>query len=312
MSLNSGPSLDIIIVNWNSGNQLRDCLLSVPVAIHNSYNLVKVIVVDNASSDDSLILEDLPSLPLTIIQNRVNRGFAAACNQGASVSDSDYILFLNPDTRLFGDSLYVPLNFMQQSENYLVGICGISLVDADNLPVSSCCRFPTLSILIGKMSGLSRFLPIIYPPHVLSANELKHDREVDQIIGAFFLVRRALFNELQGFDETFYVYYEEVDFSLRAKKLGYLSYHLADVKAFHKGAGCSGSVRSERLFYSLRSRYLYARKHFKYADLVLLVVLSLTVEFAGRILLTEHISGLRETISAYNKYLMFLVKPRQI
>jgi GT2 family glycosyltransferase len=84
---------------------------------------------------------------------------------------------------------------------------------------------------------------------------------VDQLIGAFFVVRRSLFESLGGFDERFFVYYEEVDFSWRARQAGYSSVYLPGVHALHHGEASSGQVKGRRLFYLLRSRALYARKH---------------------------------------------------
>src|SRR5512136_1877182 len=99
-------SLDIVIVNWNTGSQLRECLQSI---LHGNLEPVlrlrQCVVVDNASMDGSAEgLGDFP-LPLKVIENHQNEGFACASTQGAKAGDSEYILFLNPDTRLFPDSL---------------------------------------------------------------------------------------------------------------------------------------------------------------------------------------------------------------
>src|SRR5438094_1323064 len=94
-------TLDIIIVNWNAGKPFRDCLLSIKNAKKSGFNLTRVVVVDNGSTDGSLDAIHTAGLPLTVIRNPENRGFAAACNQGAKESKADYLLFLNPDTRLF-------------------------------------------------------------------------------------------------------------------------------------------------------------------------------------------------------------------
>jgi len=111
------PVLDIVIVNWNSGIQLRRCLESVTRANQHDLALRRVTVVDNASSDHSAEgLEDLP-LPLAVIRNPTNRGFAAACNQAALSSPATYLLFLNPDTILETDSLAVPVAFLEQPAN---------------------------------------------------------------------------------------------------------------------------------------------------------------------------------------------------
>lgn len=256
------PSLDIIIVNWNTGQQLRDCLESVCSASRNEFELKRVVVVDNASSDGSINVSRELGLPLTIIGNRVNRGFGAACNQGAWASQADYVLFLNPDARLFGDSLSRPLHFMEQSGNEGVGICGIQLLDDRGRISRTCARFPRPTHFLFKIVGLDRLFPRLFPSHVMTEWDHRESRVVDHVMGAFFLVRRSLFEKLRGFDERYFVYLEDLDFSFRARQVGRRSVYLVDSQAFHRGGGSSEQVRATRLLYALRSRILYGYKHF--------------------------------------------------
>ncbi|MBW6504971.1 glycosyltransferase family 2 protein [bacterium] len=277
------PSVDIVIVNWNAGDFLRRCLESIPPARVDGLELKRVVVVDNASSDGSLNTLAGPSLPLTIIRNMENRGFSTACNQGASGSEADYLLFLNPDTCLYRDSLFRPIRFMEDPANAGVGICGIKLLDEGGEISTACARFPTLSIFVSQMFGLSKLFPKYFPRHFLLPEELLSSREVDQVIGAFFLIRRKLFDALHGFDERFFVYFEEVDLSLRAKHEGYTSYYLSDVTAMHIGRVSSGQASSMALYYSLLSRLKYAMKHFGRMEATGLILLTFTVEFITRV-----------------------------
>ena len=103
-------------------------------------------------------------------------------------------------------------------------------------------------------------------------------RQVDQVIGAFFMVRTSLWEQLNGFDERFFVYYEEVDFSLRARDAGFSSIYLDTAQAFHKGGGTSRQVLDMRLYYSLRSRISYVRKHFATMYVKVLTATFLIVE----------------------------------
>jgi N-acetylglucosaminyl-diphospho-decaprenol L-rhamnosyltransferase len=125
------PSLDIVVVNWNAGHQLRACIESVLNVDKRAFQLKRVVVVDNASIDGSV--EELETLqqniPLIVIQNPKNYGFAVASNQGAKDSTADYLLLLNPDTRLFKESLNTPIEFMEKLENKEVGIVGIQHVN---------------------------------------------------------------------------------------------------------------------------------------------------------------------------------------
>ena len=304
-------TLDIIIVNWNSKGQLHDCLKSIVTASRDGFELSRVVVVDNASSDSSAEGLEYIDLPLTLIRNAENRGFAAACNQGAVASQADYLLFLNPDTRLFFNSLSEPLAFMEQLKNAYIGICGLKLIDDTGNMTTSCARFPTLGIFFGKMTGLSKIFPKLFVEHLMSSTELIYSLEVDQVIGAFFLVRRYVYEENEGFDERFFMYFEEVDFSLRAKLKGYSSYYLSHVSAYHRGGGSTEQVKATRLFYSLRSRIQYAFKHYSYLEALLLMMLTLFFELFARIVLSvklRSLSNLKETNEGYKNLFIYLLK----
>ena len=296
------PKIDIVIVNWNSGEQLHDCLRSITAVSRDGFGFSNIIVVDNASTDGSADRLYNLDLPLTVIYNDNNRGFAAACNQGAAISRADYLLFLNPDMRLFENSLSIPIAFMERPENQHIGIVGIQLVDGSGCVSRTCARFPTVKQFFAKMLGLDRLFPRVFPGHFMVEWDHKDSREVDQIMGAFFLVRRNLFEVLGGFDERFFVYFEEVDFSLRARQLGYSSFYLAEAQAYHKGGGTSEQVKDVRLFYSLRSRIIYGYKHFSWIAATILMIGTIIVEPLSRIVLgVAHRSGceIAETCRAY-------------
>ena len=279
------PDLDIIIVNWNAGKQLYDCLKSIEAVRLDGFKLSRVVVVDNASTDRSADCLDDMDLPLAVIRNVQNRGFAAACNQGARGSMANYLLFLNPDTCLFEDSLIKPLTFMEQPENQKTGITGIQLVDENSRVACTCARFPVPGMFFSKMLGLNMLFPRQFHSHVMSEWDHGETREVDQAMGAFFMIRRHLFETLDGFDERFFVYFEEVDLSYQANNAGWKTVYLADAKAYHKGGGTSEQVKARRMFYSLRSRILYGYKHFGWFSATLLMAGTLFLEPLSRLAL---------------------------
>jgi len=298
------PSVHIVIVNWNTGDYLRECLRSIVDTKNEPFSLARVTVVDNASSDDSFARLDSFSLPLEAIRNETNRGFAAACNQGASGSSADYILFLNPDTRLFPDALARVTRFMEGPGAAGIGICGVQNVDNHGQPAISSSRFPSVRGWIGKMTGLDRLLPGVFPPHHLRPAELQESRIVDQVIGAFYFVRRELFVRLGGFDERFFLYFEEVDFALRARGVGYSSYFLKDAQVFHAGNVSSNQVREFRLYHGLRSRLLFARKQWKPWRSTVLVILTFTIDLAAHLawaVIRLNPREAKETGAAYRK-----------
>ncbi len=303
--------MDIIIVNWNSSHYLLDCINSIDA--HHNGLVTSITIVDNATTDNSLSLvkSKLGHLPFkhNIIRNAENRGFAAACNQGAEITSSDYLLFLNPDTRLFEDSLSVPLAFMQQSENVDVGIVGIQLIDENNHVAQSCARFPKLMMFIAQSLGINHLPGLRHlSVHMI---EWGHDttQQVDHVIGAFFLMQRSLFKSLGGFDERFFVYLEDLDLSLRAHQAGWRSIYLTDAQAFHAGGGTSNQVKAKRLFYSLRSRILYVFKHFNLFSAILVLLTTLFIESLSRSALAVGRGSwvsLKETWSAYYMLIRWL------
>jgi N-acetylglucosaminyl-diphospho-decaprenol L-rhamnosyltransferase len=304
-------SIHIAIVNWNTGGYLRDCLRSVALADGPGVSISHVTVVDNASCDDSAAsLGDLP-LPLELIRNDRNVGFAAACNQAAAGSTADYLLFLNPDTRLFADTLATVTAFMDSDGAEAIGICGVELVGGDGAPRISCTRFPTLRVLLGKSTGLDRVLPHVFPSHHLTAPETRHSRVVDQVIGAFFFVRRELFDRLGGFDRRYFIYFEEVDFALRARRHGAGSYFLKEARAVHAENVSSDRVPASRLYHSLRSRRLYAYEHWPRRQAHVLVALTLSVELTARLArgaLRRSPSEIATTAAAYGMFINELVR----
>jgi GT2 family glycosyltransferase len=288
------PSLDIITVNWNAGPLLRRSLASISSALDPSFVLERVVVVDNDSRDDSLSRLDTDRLPLAIIRNSENRGFGAACNQAAADSTADYLLFLNPDAYLNAASLAVPVRFMEESRHADVGIVGIQLRDAAGRIMRSSARTPTPVLFAARALGLDVLLPGRAPTLFPTDWDHADSRELDHVIGAFYLVRRTLFEALQGFDERFFVYLEDLDFSVRARRAGWRVYYLADAHAEHVGGGTSDAVKASRIAYSLESRIQYGFKHFSVPAAVVLAVLTLAVEPLSRLVRAISRGGIAE------------------
>ena len=299
--------LDIVIVNWNTGHQLQDCLRSIPPAITPTvFGLRQCIVVDNASEDGSADGLEKPPLPFALIRNNENKGFAYACNQGAKAGKSDFILFLNPDTRLFPDSLEKPLSFLDEKRNAQIGIVGIQLVDENGVIHRNVARFPSPGSLFFQMLALDRIWPRRFPSHFMTEWDHRDSREVDQVTGAFFLVRRKLFEELDGFDERFFMYFEDLDFACRAKSAGWRSYYLADAQALHHGGGASYQIKAKRLYYSNTSRVLYVAKHFGTPSAIKIVMASFLFEFWVRLGWSLATLSKQNAVATIQSYCMIL------
>ena len=297
------PSLAIVIVNWNSGCQLRQCLASIAEVASRDGVQVKLTVVDNASTDHSAeSLGEYP-FPLAVLREKTNLGFAVACNLGARETRAEYLLFLNPDTRLLPGSLCDPLLFLRTAGHERVGIVGIGLVDEEGRVQRTCSRFPSPSRIVVSALGLDRVFPGSFEGQRMIEWDHEEARAVDQVMGAFFLVRAAIFDQLEGFDERFFVYFEEVDFSLRADRAGWTSFYLPTAQAFHRGGGTTNHIKAHRLYYSLQSRILYAFKHFGTLSVALVVAVTLLVEPLTRLVYAasqRSLEHMKETLLAYS------------
>lgn len=289
--------INVVIVNWNAGHQLRACIDSITQ--HTQSLADQIIVVDNGSTDGSeASVEGLSNV--TLIGSCANLGFGKACNLGAKQAHGEYLLFLNPDAALYEDTLTEALAFMQDPVNAKVGICGVQLLDESCHVARSCARFPSPLGFALQSVGVDKLIPGV--GHIMAEWDHSVTRAVDHVIGAFFLVRREVFDTLNGFDERFFVYLEDLDFSYRARQAGWKSVYLAEAQAFHAGGGTSKHIKARRLFYSLRSRLLYAFKHFSWAGAWVVLLATLLIEPVSRSVLAIarlSWSGLKETWGAY-------------
>jgi N-acetylglucosaminyl-diphospho-decaprenol L-rhamnosyltransferase len=298
------PSLDIVIVNWNAGAQLQHCLDSIGAASRDGFDLLRVVVVDNASSDGSTDQLRQDAIPLSAIRNATNQGFAAACNQGAKDSQALYLLFLNPDMVLAPESLSSAIRFMESKENSRVAVCGVQLVNDRGEIAPSCFRFPKPRHFYADMFGLSHLFPRRFHGSLMREWDHNEPRPVDIVMGAFLLVRRQVFEALHGFDEGFFVYYEEVDFLEAVNRAGWQSYYVTTARAYHHGGGCSNQIKASRLFYSLRSRIIYCYKHFSWLSATGVTLATLLIEPLSRMAYTISRDGVGKFGDTWKAYTM--------
>lgn len=274
------PGVRIVIVNWNSGELLRRCVASI--ARYGGPAVERVVIVDNGSTDRSAELEEAGVL-LEILRKGENLGFARASNLGAAGAETEYLLFLNPDAALGPGTIDTVLAFMASPAAAGIGICGIRLTGETGETQRHCARLPSARTFIGAATGLGALFPRLFPPLLMTGFDHLDSRPVDHVIGAFYLIRRPLFEKLGGFDERFFVYLEDLDLSRRARGAGQSVYYLAEATAFHKGGGTSEQVKAQRLYYALSSRLLYGFKHFRAGGAWAVAAATLLVEPFARL-----------------------------
>lgn len=251
--------VDIVTVNWNAQHQLGVCIASV---LHHDDGIVRrMIVVDNGSRDGSADLLPVWS-KLVVDKTEVNLGFGRACNRGAAQGDAPFVLFLNPDTELTEPAISKALTFLQSEEGQPYAVCGIKLIDEAGHATRHCARFPNFRTLVGQATGADKLVPRLFPSLCMAEFDHLSSRPVDHVQGAFYLIRRTVFEQVGGFDEDYFVYLEDLDLSLKVRRAGFKAYYLSEANAFHRGGGTSGQVKGIARFYSIEARLLYARKHF--------------------------------------------------
>lgn len=295
--MNTKPFLDIIIVNWNSGFLLNKCICSIINA--GNEELQKIIVVDNASTDESLSYIS-ENNKIEIIRNQINNGFGFACNQGAKLSNSEYILFLNPDTEVRVNTIVESLEFIENNPS--INVLGCKQVDKHGTILRTCARFITLSRYFNKLTGLSQLLPNTFYNYHMHEWDHSTSKEVDHVMGSFYLMKREDFFALDLFDEDYFVYLEDLDLSYRVKKKNGKIYFNADIEIYHETGGSSKNVKAKRLYYSLNSLLVYGKKHFSKIRYVILCILVLLVEPFLRLsfnICRLNFKGVKETIIGY-------------
>jgi GT2 family glycosyltransferase len=257
-------SLSIVIVSYNVHDRLRDCLRNLSGQ--------RVIVVDNASGDGStaMVRTEFPAVEL--IANANNRGFAAACNQGIAANTDEFILILNPDTLVTPAALHTLLDVIQAEPR--AGACGPRILNPDGSLQPSCRRFPTLPRLLLDEFGLGKLFPRskLFAGYRLTWWAHDQLREVDQLMGAALLLRRAALEQVGTFDERFFMYFEEVDLCLRLHDAGWKVLFVPEAQVMHHGGQSARQVLPEATLYRYRSLGAFYRKHYPAWHLAVLKV----------------------------------------
>lgn len=258
----------MIIVNWNAGNWLRQCLESL--LQQKGHEELEIIVVDNASTDSStdMVKNNFPMVRL--IEVNRNLGFAAANNIGIKASRGEYLCFINPDVVVQNGCIGNLLAFMETHSE--VGLVGPRLLNGDLTLQESWSSYPTIWSVLRYSLGVERLLG---RRDTRGARKESDWESVEVLFGAFWLGRRKAVLEVGPLDERFFMYLEDVDWCRRFAAKGWKIAYVPVAEAIHYG-GRSASQASKKTFLEFqRSRMLYFQKHYGrlYSDAVGLVLM---------------------------------------
>ncbi len=256
--------ISIIIVTFNSGKVIENCLNSI---LNSQLQPLEyeIIVIDNNSSDNTKdLLKGYSASNIQIILNMENLGFARACNQGVRMAKHQTVLLLNPDTIVKQHSIRDSYRFLHSSRN--IGIVGCKILDKDGKIIKSCRYFPTISDALSRALGLYKIFPgsRMFGRVMLSNFDYMQNREVDVVSGAFLMFKKKVTEDIGLFDEGYFLYTEEVDFCYRAKQAGWKIFYYAGAEIWHQEGH---SAQNEAAYVSTfiqqhRSNHLFYKKYY--------------------------------------------------
>jgi GT2 family glycosyltransferase len=247
--------LSVVVVTWNSAADIEACIDSI-----NFGSEFEVIVVDNASTDAT---RDKLSRyhHLRLVANNSNCGYAHANNQGIKLATGEYVLLLNPDTRIELGALDTLARYLDEHPE--ASAVAPRLISPDGTTQYSIRSLPTASMLLWELIGLSRLFPNSRRFGRWKMKYFDYDRtgEVEQPMASCLVVRKTVLDQLGGMDEQFPMLYNDVDLSKRMSDAGWKTVYVADARVVHRHGASTKQARAKMIPESHRSAFRYLRKH---------------------------------------------------
>lgn len=266
--------LSIVIVSYNTKELVSDCLKSIRAA---SKDLkVETFVVDNNSFDGTaeMVQTDYPWVKL--IANKDNRGFSKANNQAIRKAKGDYVLILNPDTRVLPETFKKMIGFLEENPDVGVATCRVEFPNGNIDP--DCRRhFPTPWRAFTHFGGLSKIFPGVKLFNQYNYGYLPEDieHEIDACVGAFMIIPRKAIEKVGMFDEEYFFYGEDLDWCWRFREAGYKLMYTPITKIIHYKGASSGIKKDSQqiskatkdsrkmvMHQTVRAMRIFYRKHF--------------------------------------------------
>ncbi|CAN5185047.1 glycosyltransferase [soil metagenome] len=273
--------LSVIIVNYNVKYFLEQCLLSIQKALQAVEG--EIIVIDNNSEDGSRQYFAGRFDDVKFIWKNKNTGFSKACNEGLAQAAGDYILFLNPDTIVPEDCFEKCISFIRSKNNRCA--LGVKMVDGSGKFLKESKRsFPSPLISFYKLAGLASLFPRspVFAKYYLGHLDRNQDHAVDVLAGAFMMIPSEIIYQTGSFDESFFMYGEDIDLSYRIQKSGFENFYYAGSRIIHfKGESTrKATFNYVKMFYKAMS--IFAHKHYGGAKAgILNVFIQIAIFIAG-------------------------------
>lgn len=261
--MNSRRCVSVVVVTYNSEATIANCVSSV---FNTSTDWIcDFVVVDNASSDRTCDIVKLSAHQVALVENKVNQGFGRACNSGASVGESEFILLLNPDAQVERETIRNLVAFLDARN--AAACCGPLIRNEKGVADPACRRgFPTPLNALGRLFFLERIFTRSRGIAGYSLPWLGFGREakVDCVSGACMLIRRADYTRLAGFDEQFFLFGEDVDLCKRVATLDRETWFIPSARVTHIGGHSMRQVKDTANYEFYRAMRIYMSKHWQH------------------------------------------------
>lgn len=281
--------VSIVILSFNTSDLLKSCLDSL--FKYTSGVDFEVIVVDNNSQDGSVSMVKKNFKSVRLIESQKNLGFAAGVNRGVKIAKGEYILLLNSDTILTNNC--IPLMYSYIQRNKKLGVLGGVLVSEKGIYEKSFGDFPSF-VSIFSLLFLSK------------GNRAKHfpveSRHVDWVNGAVMFIDKIGFEKVDGFDENYFMYVEDIDLCFRFKKIGYTIEVFPEAKVVHIGQGSSNKEFAIVQIYKGLSYFFKKNKNtVEYSIVLCMLILKAWISIG-----IGYVFGKKQLVSTYSKALSYL------
>ena len=253
--------LSLIIVTYNSYKYIQKCIQSILDSIE-PFDDYEIIIIDNNSKDNTIdIVNNFSNSKIKILQSNDNIGYSAAVNKAIEGTKFEKILVLNPDTVILENGI---VELFERSNRNDVGVVGAKLLNLDGtLQLSSRRHFPTLGILCSYVLRLNKIFNKSSFFGKYNYTYLDEDLEtsVDSVSGACMMFSKKLFNSVDGFDEVFFIYFEDTDFCLKVKDVGLKVLYCPSAQIVHCNDYLDNGPAKTFYFYRSFEKFIYKYKH---------------------------------------------------
>lgn len=258
--------VSIIIVSWNVQDLLSACIDSIiqsPVTINQADGdkpIVEIIVVDSASSDNTvkMLRQNYPQVKLLAQSDNV--GFTRGNNIGFESAQGRYLFMLNPDTEIIADAIPQMLNYMDAHDD--IGLIGPHTLNTDGTTQSSRRYFPTKALAFFESTWLQAFAPEAMMTHFYISDKADDAiLDVDWMQGSALMTRHEIYEEVGGLDTEFVMYSEEMDWCKRIRNAGWRAIYLGTAQIIHHGGKSTAQIGAQKHIWFQESKLRYFKKH---------------------------------------------------